>query len=391
MRLVVLLALLSACSHNGESHPMGWREDLGVLQTTIATRHKNPFFHLPEADWRRSVADLDQRIPTLDDAHVLVGFARLVASLGDAHTRIGASGTSGRYPLAFTWFDDGIYVTGAKDASLIGKRLAGIGTHSTAEVTAALALLVPHENDHGIHDEVPLLLADRALLAGTDLAPLDHATFQLAGADGTIQPFDAVPEMTSIRVAPPRSLPLHLQGPNTYYWNKYVEADRLLYLAYNACANDDRVGPFATFAQSTLAFVDQHPVERFVVDLRRNAGGNSEIIQPLIDGLAARPNVKVYAIIGMHTFSSAMLAAMDLKRRAHATLVGGGTAGKPTSYGEIAVFELPHSKLAVQYSTKLFSNPDFPGDTVAPDIPVVVNARDWFDGRDPALDAITAR
>ncbi len=381
-----------ACAHAQDTggHAAAWREDLGVLSTTIITKHANPFFTLSEATWTKSVADLDARIDKLDDAHVLVGFARLVASLGDTHTQINVYGTAGVYPLAFTWFDDGIYVTGASDAQLVGKKLAGIGTHPTAEVIAALTPLISHENEFGVHDDIPGMLVDRALLAGAELAPADHATFRLVGADGAERPVELQPGKLRVAVAPPRSPPLHLQGPATNYWNKYVEADRLLYFAYNACAEDPKVGPFAKFAEATFAFMDQHPVDRFVIDLRRNSGGNSEIIKPLLEGLAARPNVKVYGIIGMHTFSSAMLAAMDLKRKLHAQLVGGGIAGKPTSYGEIVVFELPHSKLAVQYSTKLFSNPDFPGDTVSPDVPVTVNARDWFDGRDPAMDAILA-
>ena len=120
----------------------------------------------------------------------------------------------------------------------------------------------------------------------------------------------------------------------------------MIYFAYNACAEDARVGPFAAFAQSTLAFADAHPIDRFVIDLRRNGGGNSELIRPLIDGLAARPALagRVFAIIGMHTFSSAMIDAMELSRRVHARLVGGPTSGKPSGYGEIKTFTLPISE-----------------------------------------------
>jgi hypothetical protein len=85
-----------------------------------------------------------------------------------------------------------------------------------------------------------------------------------------------------------------------------------------------------------------------------------------------------------------VIAAMELKRRLHATLVGGPTAGNPSGYGEVKTFTLPRSGLLVQHSTRLFANPDFPGDALVPDLAVHVTSADWFSGRDPAMDAILA-
>ena len=86
-----------------------------------------------------------------------------------------------------------------------------------------------------------------------------------------------------VAVAPPRSPPLHSRAA-TNYWNKYVEADRLLYFAYNACAEDPKVGPFAKFAEATFAFMDQTSRrslrDRPAPELRRQL----EIIKPLLEG-----------------------------------------------------------------------------------------------------------
>jgi hypothetical protein len=395
MLRVSLLACLAACSHPTDPAPpseraAAWRDDLHVLATEIPAKHKNAFFHVPEADWRKQVADLDAKLPQLDDAHVITGFARLVAAIGDAHTLIGAGGHSGWYPLAFAWFDDGIFVVGATDSWAIGRKLVGISGHPIDDVIAAVTPLVSHDNLSGLHGGMNDVLLDPALLAGSDLAPADHASFSLAAADGTVRELDVKPGKSGAHVAPPNPLPLHLQGPAANYWNKYDEPNRLLFFEYNACAEDPRVGPIAKLIEGTLGFVDQHPVDRFVIDLRSNEGGDSRLIEPLLVGLAARPALagKIYAIIGMHTFSSGMMAAMDLKRRVHATLVGGPSASRPTGYGEIVLMTLPHSKLKVQYSTKLFENPDFPADAVEPDLPVKVTSTDWFAGRDPAIDAI---
>ncbi|MCA9674335.1 MAG: hypothetical protein KC464_04760, partial [Myxococcales bacterium] len=174
------------------------------------------------------------------------------------------------------------------------------------------------------------------------------------------------------------------------YWNTWVEADHMVYLQYNACV-DAPGQPFADFAAATLAFADGHPVERFVIDLRFNGGGNSELIRPLLDGLIARPALArgLYVIIGRDTFSSAVLDAI-LLARAGAVLVGEPSGGRPSHHGEVQTFTLPRSHLRVSYSTKYFDNPDFPGDAIEPAIAVPQRAADWFAGRDPALDAIRA-
>ncbi|MEO6771703.1 MAG: hypothetical protein ABI467_01610 [Kofleriaceae bacterium] len=396
--IIALIALVALVACNSApraepSHARAWRDDLATLAATVAHEHPEPFFHLPEAEWKRSVAELDAKIPSLDDAHVIAALVRLVASVGDPHTMLGAWGSAGVYPVTFTWFDDGIFVTGAAEPWAIGKRLVGIGTKPLDEVLAAIAPLIAHDSPAGLHARADDVLGDVALLAGLDLGTLQGATFVLAGADGTKRPLAVVPGKARAAVALPAKLPLHLQGPPYLYWNKYDEPNHLLYLAYDACEEDPKAGPFAKLAAGTLGFTDQHRVDRFVIDLRRNQGGNSEIIKPLIDGLAARPVLagKVYAIIGMHTFSSGMFDAIDLKREVHATLVGGPTSGKPNAFGEIKLVELPHSHFKLQYSTKRFSFPDFPGDALVPDVVVPVTSADWFAGRDPALEAILAR
>ncbi|HEV7555627.1 MAG TPA: hypothetical protein VGO00_09250 [Kofleriaceae bacterium] len=392
---VVTLVMAAACARGdadgrASEHGAAWRDDLATLAKELPAHHPNLFFHTPEATWRAAVAELDGRIVSLDDAHAVVGMMRVVASIGDAHTMFGGWGTAGVYPVAIASFDDGYFVIGAGQAWAIGGKLVSINGHPIDDVIARVTPLLSRDNDVGIRAHAPDVLVDAALLAGLDIAPVTGASFVIADAAGKTRELAVVPGKTYAQAAPPRVLPLHLQGPSFNYWNKYDEPDRLLYFAYNACAEDPKAGPFGKLAEGTLGFIDQHPVDRFVIDLRRNEGGDSTIVQPLLAGLAKRPAIRVFVIIGMHTFSSGVLAAMDAKRQLHATLVGGPTSGKPNAYGEIKMLVLPKSHLEVQYSTKKFSFPDFPADSVTPDIPVAVRSADWFEGRDPAITAILA-
>ncbi len=51
-----------------------------------------------------------------------------------------------------------------------------------------------------------------------------------------------------------------------------------------------------------LAFVDTHPIERFIIDLSSNGGGDSRIMRPLIGELKKRAEINrkghLFAAIG---------------------------------------------------------------------------------------------
>jgi hypothetical protein len=65
-----------------------WRQDLGYLATELPQRHVNLFFQMPRTTFEAAVQDLDRAIPSLTDAQVMVGLARIVALAGDGHTNL---------------------------------------------------------------------------------------------------------------------------------------------------------------------------------------------------------------------------------------------------------------------------------------------------------------
>src|SRR5262249_54160941 len=143
-----------------------------------------------------------------------------------------------------------------------------------------------------------------------------------------IRPFDS----------PPAKTPLYLRNPDEYYWYEYLADSKTLYFHYRRCAEMPE-RPFDRFAMALLRFMNENPVERMVIDLRLNGGGNSFILMPFINALSRRRDVnqtgRLFVLIGRGTFSSAYLNALRLKLTTKAILVGEPTGQKPNSYGEI--------------------------------------------------------
>ena len=109
-----------------------------------------------------------------------------------------------------------------------------------------------------------------------------------------------------------------MNSGQSYSFN-YVSALHLLYVWYLRCQSDP-ANPFPSFAAVVFQALDASPVDAFVLDLRDNTGGDSSIINPLLNGLAQRasalvsnPNFRFYEIINKGTFYSGLDDAMGIK------------------------------------------------------------------------------
>lgn len=86
--LALLVLPVHSASAQGVLTAAQWRADLRVLADSLVARHRQPFHKITQAAFDSAVADLDTRIPSLQDHEVIVGLARLAAMLGDGHTRL---------------------------------------------------------------------------------------------------------------------------------------------------------------------------------------------------------------------------------------------------------------------------------------------------------------
>jgi hypothetical protein len=187
-----------------------------------------------------------------------------------------------------------------------------------------------------------------------------------------------------------KTLPLYLQYASSYYQYTYLPSSKTFYIAYNKCANAPNLS-FADFTNQIIDSLSSSQVDKVVIDLRNNGGGNSSVINPLLSYLEAssfNADGKLFVLTGNRTFSSALLNAISFKQNTECRLVGGPAGGKPNSYGEVQTFALPNSGIVAQYTTKFFS--EMSGDPVAlfPDDPVDLTGQDFINGRDPVLEYV---
>jgi len=375
-----------------------WRADVVALTQQMPLLHSLPLPGISLSDWQAKANDLYTRIPNIPDAQIHTELLELVASIEDSHTDITWPYPSlfRLLPLTFYWFDDGIYVTGASSQyqNLLGGRLLSVGITGMDQAASTLTVLVPHENDQWLKHRIPLMeLTNADYLFGTGLIASTASTpFQVQTASGGV----VSANVQSYQGSSPRIIPVFQSNPPLYqqhldrnYWATFLNRGATIYFQYNSCFEDPKQAS-ADFFKQLDQMMAQSGVERVILDMRNNSGGDPDILSPWVSEIQfSRFNQRgrLYVIVGRATFSAAMEAANHLHDRTAAVFVGEPTGAKPQFLLREGDIALPYFGLSVSYSNGVETAND-PGPTMIPDIQTGLTFEQYMNGDDPAMDAI---
>ncbi len=396
-----------------------WRYDLGMLEREV---DRKGFAYgvvrtTTKAEFHDAVTNLGARAEKLSDQQMVIEIMKLMRTLGDGHTGLLLPPQQPDYalalPLQFYLFKEGMFVIAAdpKYKDLLGAQVLQLGGHGSDEILKSLDQVISRDNEMWPSQLAPYHLRSLPLLSALGLvSDIRKAELSLRDADGserkvTVEADSTHPnsviwndfpaEWTTYAQTLPGSPPLYLKNAKTNYWFEYLSDSKVVYFQYNRVLNDEKE-PLAAFSERLFKFINEHDVEKLVIDMRWNNGGNTLLAPPLLYSLIKSDKVnqkgKLFVIIGRRTFSAAQNTTTFFERHTKAIFVGEPTGSRPNFVGEETPFVLPYSKIMVNISD-LYWQSSWPMDYrtwIAPQIYTPPTFAAYRANRDPAMEAVLA-
>jgi hypothetical protein len=375
-----------------------WRGDLRFLAAELPKKHKNAFHRISKADFEKMVADLDAKIPSLTDEQIILGMARIAASVGDGHTGLGWGWLFPQIPMRLFWFGKELRVVQvSKEYPRVnGARIIKIGGVPVEKIyELAREYISQDESEQFTLNASAWLFIRPVFLKEIGAAKEnDRAVYEfidLKGKRFSLEMKKAVGRYEDTEwIYPYKQAPLYMQNAEKPFYFEYLKDAKTVYVNFRWYP---RRVEFRKFSDELFAFIDKSDVEKLVFDLRQNGGGDFTrgrdfFIKPLQTRKKFQTRGHLFVITGRQTFSAGMTNTADFRNDLGAILVGEPTGARPNGYQENRGFQLPNSHLSVSYSIELykFSKEDTPG--ILPDKRIEPDWKSFLAGRDTALEWI---
>jgi hypothetical protein len=408
------------------SRTQGWNLDIDVVASEVRRRAFHPFIErerdriewgttLTSAEFDAAIAQLRDSVSTMTDTRVAVGIMKLLRRVGDGHTSAFPEGGPAAMPLALPLltfdFAEGQYVIAAAPsyAQLLGTRVIAVNGVPMQQVVQRIEPIVSRDNPTWIRQVAPYQWRNTSLLRALGIGDDDafatltiereagkQETIRLASSKEDVEIWNTVPAPANWKLLETldasAGLP-SLRRMGEHYWFEYLRERRVLFVQYNKVIDRPDGESLEQFAGRLSDFLRANPVDKVVLDLRWNNGGNTFLNEPLLRALIRHEPLaergRLVVLIGRRTFSAAMNATSYLERFLDPVFIGERTGGKPNSVGDEVWETLPYSRMQMNVSDVLWQG-GWPFDHrlwIAPQIEVEPRFADLRARRDRALEA----
>ena len=353
----------------------------------------------------------------------------IICSLQDAHTQLRPmKGLSNRrIDVSLVSLSDGFYVRRDREPFRQGDKIAALDGKDIETIVREMRPLIPAENEYWRKRDTAEKLQRYEYL--------DH----LGVVDSNAVNVRVEREGTSIALTAPLKLPTQCAPkPAARHWlGHHVDPNLSLGLFYlDQCIVDEY---YKKALRSFFERVRNHRIRNIAIDVRRNGGGNSHVVDEFLRYLdidryrhfggdiryskelgeklgysrtsgyrRGKPRKarnrkiedksllfdgRLFVLTSAATFSSGNWFAVIVKDNDLGTVIGEPTGNAPSSYGDVPTFEMPNTGFSFTVSHKRWirPNPDNdPADALYPDVTVCTTIDDMINGTDPQLDKLRA-
>ncbi|UCC21621.1 MAG: hypothetical protein JSW23_07325 [Planctomycetota bacterium] len=353
----------------------------------------------------------------------------LFVSFRDGHTRLRPLKNKHNKIIdaGFVWLHNGLYVTSDGVKLKHGDKIIAIGDKSIDKLLEELTHIIPAENIHFVKYMAGDSLIREAYLDELNLIQDDSVKYTIRRGERQLtvnMPLIKNSEIISKKTSRP--------------WVRF-EIDEKLSLGIftlDECKYNDE------YKEKLKAFfgeVRKHNVQHVAVDVRKNGGGSSQVIDEFLSYLNIKRyrrfsmevrysratakqsnthkdrgydkplfrfntsdnrkcpnpelifNGKLYILVSAETFSSGNWFAVIVKDNKLGTVIGEPTGNQPTSYGDVLSFQMPNTGFRFICSFKKWIRPDTsndPEDSLYPDVMAYTTIGDIIQNKDAQIEKL---
>lgn len=416
MRLII--ALLLSCSLLGvkaqsDLTAEDWRDDLKHLQETVHADYPFLFKKTTAEEFDQAVNKLHKEIPQLEAHEIVVGLAKIVALFKYGHTDISfRHGPSPFRHLPFNLYeyDDGIYIQGTHEdhREALSAKVVSVAGVPIKDALEMIYPVVPAENSQyfrafGINYlRLPAVLhATRVIPEYTDTVTLtlekegksfEHSFTALPAGERPPVKYSHILQADDWLEARDQSkTPYYLRHLDKHYYFDYLPEHKAVYVRQSSVFHDSTEN-IPNFYKKVFEFIEKNEVEKMVLDVRLNGGGNNFNNKDVVTGIIRSEKInqvgKFFVILGRRTFSAAQNLVLELDNYTNAIFIGEPTSENINFYGDNNRLELPNSGIPVFLSWAWWQDkPQWQdGPWLAPHIAVEMNFEEYTTNQDPVLE-----
>lgn len=403
---ILIIVILNSTHINGQGNQDKIPEsDLTFLYQTLIEKH--PKLHLIKykSSFDSLFHETKKHFGQLNRNEAILRMMKFVASLKDGHTSIARiwDDKTGfkRLPFRLYLFSEGLHISIAdkKYQNYTGMKVVGIGETKIEDVIETARTYIHGDNEMAFKNVLPNRLSQYDFLIGLKLGNKDGSvSFKLEDLKGKhhkliifSSDLKDTYQMVSARKKGVKR-PLYLIDKGNY-WHTYMEEKKLMYFQFNA-VSEMKDKSFKKYIKELFTQIDSLPINKLVIDIRNNNGGDNSILQPLIHAIIRSDKINkkghLFTVIGRLTFSAAVSLTTELETHTKTIFVGEPTSASPNHYGETRLGELPISKIKFLYSSQFWQG-SLPWDNrewIEPSIKTHKSIKDYINGKDPSLERI---
>ena len=300
------------------------------------------------------------------------------------------------------YFSDGVYITksSAEYQNFLGAKVIGVENMSTDLALSLVRPVCPVENEQYFRQNVLYYLRFPEILHAvgiTNKLKSDITLTLLKDGKKIKQTFKVFPNVENEEwvsmVDNMKSPPHYLKHPEKYYYYEYIPKHKILYVKQTGQQNDPNGPTIEEFYKEIFQFIETNDVEKFVLDVRLNGGGNNYLNKPIITGtIKSKLNKEgsFFVIIGKRTYSAAQNLVNELDYYTNAIFIGEPTSENINFFGDTKKIVLPNSELNVYLSFAWWQDKPVWENNLwfMPDIMVDLNFRHFLEEQDPVMKKI---